>query len=979
MIILLLLFVTYYSTGIGNKLCIYYQNCGGLRTKLNTLYLNILSDNYDILVLTETWLIPSIADGELIDERYTVFRCDRDRVACGREDGGGVLVAVRTELCAARRILPPVAGPPDPLVDYVLLELPPSSGGPPLILFALYIPPGRPLDTYCSYLDPFRDLLIDQNIDNYFMLGDFNIPSLSWLQHGLVSKVTIDNDTSASGKYLVNYLTSINGLQYNSLKNSMDRTLDLFISNMNMCYCTPPPAPLSRVSDLHPPFYVLANLHLNTGSMGRKSVLKYAYTEGSYVDINNDILNIDWYHRLLPISAEMSVALFYEIIYEVIRKRIPLKSCKSSKFPIWFTRALIHIYNDKQKSWLKWKTYNNISDYEQFSLYRRRFKRECRECYRKYLNNIEDGIRNDVKQFWKYVHSRNNKTKIPDTVKYNNEESNDPTRICGMYSDFFKSVYEPSDLSSNTLVQSGSDTNPLASPISSVEITRDKVEKVLSHLDTCKGAGPDGIPPLFLKNTSSSICVPVSIIFNKCIDEGVFPTIWKTANITPIYKDGDKHNVENYRPISLLPALSKVFERLVHNEVYANLQGVLIAEQHGFVMNRSTVTNLLLYTNYLFESMDRGIQVDSVYTDFRKAFDRVDHTMLLRKLAYNGIRGNLLRWFQSYVTNRSQKVVINGFASEGIVVTSGVPQGSILGPLLFVLFINDIGSCIINSNFLLYADDLKIYRGIKVAEDCLKMQQDLDRLSEYCILNKLKLSLPKCKAICFTKNHNVVEFSYTIDHHKLDRVSEIRDLGLILDCRLHLDRYIDHITSKAYKLYGFVMRSCKEFTRPVSYIYIYSTLIRPQLEYATTIWNPYYKIYNDKIETVQRKFLRSVNFKFSRVRLSYEQLLDKYQLLPLHDRRSLHDSMLLYRLCHNVIDCVTLVNQICYLTPSASNRIRENYPHRLFVTGCTRTNAGLRAPLRRIVNTYNIDFSDIDLFAFTAAKFRRLILNKLKG
>lgn len=396
----------------------------------------------------------------------------------------------------------------------------------------------------------------------------------------------------------------------------------------------------------------------------------------------------------------------------------------------------------------------------------------------------------------------------------------------------------------------------------------------------------------------------------------------------------------------------------------------LIPQQHGFVKKRSTTTNLLLYTNYLFENLDNRVQVDSVYTDFCKAFDKVDHLLLLKKIAFNGIRGNLLRWFQSYVTGRVQTVVINGFASNSVVVSSGVPQGSILGPLLFILFINDISECFIHSEFLLYADDLKVYRRITNSDDCLRLQEDLDRFSRYCISNKLHLALPKCKSITFTRKINVVHFLYSLCDTPLEKVSVIRDLGVYLDAKLHLNTHIDHIVNKALRMYGFVMRVCSNFKRPSSYISLYMSLVRSQLEYASIIWNPFYEKYSNQIETVQRKFLRSVNYRCFRSKCSYNNLLSKFSLPTLKTRRLLLDEMFLYKLCHNQFDCIPLTNKISYRIPSRSHRIRAAYPHCLFMTAPCKTNAGERAPLQRITTTYNTFLHSLDIFALSPALFR---------
>lgn len=358
-------------------------------------------------------------------------------------------------------------------------------------------------------------------------------------------------------------------------------------------------------------------------------------------------------------------------------------------------------------------------------------------------------------------------------MSYNNHSTQDPETVCNLFSSFLQSDYQPSTLTPQWSPRyDDSDQCDLLYHLHFDEID---IKKELQKLDPSKGPGPDGLPAVFLKRTAESICKPLHIAFNKCITEGFFPDIWKSAYIVPIHKSGSKHDVTNYRPISIISATSKVFEKLFHSAIYPFIHNDIIPEQHGFVKQKSTMTNLAIYSNFLFRSFDRGVQVDTVYTDFQKAFDRVDHEILLNK----GIRGNVLRWFCSYITNRSLIVVINGYKSGSAGMLSGIPQGSILGPLFFVIFINDINKCFKYTNFLLYADDLKLYKTIKNYNDCLELQDDLNRLTEYCTVNKLNLSVPKCQVISFTKNKAIINYNYNLSSTKLNRVTNLRDLGIL--------------------------------------------------------------------------------------------------------------------------------------------------------------------------------------------------------
>lgn len=824
-----------------DKLTIYYQNCGGFRTKLNTLYFNILSNNYDIIVLTETWLVPHISDNEFIDQRYTVFRCDRDRVLTGKKDGGGVLIAV------LRNLQPSViiSSLSPNISECLIVQLPSSTPKKYNLICVSYIPPKTPEVAYNMLLDKLELELGRLDFDSIILIGDFNLPSLKWSVNNTHMECLTSGGPSP-GRHLVDLLSRMNIKQYNSIFNSTGGILDLALSNTE-CEVYKPNIPLLPEGKFHPSFYLIVKFNAPSPPLKQSnSLTKFNFYKANYDKLNSSILEMSWSSLLNHLSAEEALNVFYEKVFEIIKLNVPLCSSKTRNFPVWFSKSLIHIHKNKSRYWLKWKKYSNISDYEIFSLYRKRFKNECEKCFNKYIISVEDSIQLDANKFWSYVSNRKHKSGIPSQVKLNNKVVNDPVSICNMFSSFFKSVYEPSSLDTSSWqppsVLSDSDVH-----LSDIHLSLQKIQYELKYLDANKGPGPDGLPAIFLKNTSGSVCTPLYIIYNKCLREGTCPALWKMSNIVPVHKSGSRSEVDKYRPISIMSVLSKLLERLIHSVIYPALHKIILPEQHGFVKKRSTTTNLMLFTSFIFESIDNREQVDAVYTDFQKAFDKVDHVLLLNKLAYNGIRGNLLRWFCSYISNRSQRVVVNGFASNSVRVTSGVPQGSILGPLLFVIFINDIKKCFLNTKFLLYADDLKIYKTIHSIADCNLFQDDLDRFSNYCITNKLHLSLSKCNTIIFTKNKNITRFTYTLCEAPLREVTTVRDLGVTLDSKFKLDQHIEQIVSKAFQMYGFVMRAAVDFKRPSTYLHLYKTIIRPQLEYAVPIWNPYFKKYINNV------------------------------------------------------------------------------------------------------------------------------------
>lgn len=256
---------------------------------------------------------------------------------------------------------------------------------------------------------------------------------------------------------------------------------------------------------------------------------------------------------------------------------------------------------------------------------------------------------------------------------------------------------------------------------------------------------------------------PLFYIFNSSLKTGYFPQIWKEGIIVPIYKKYDKSNIRNYRPIIILNVIPKLFKSIFYDGMSSAFESIIIEQQHGFRRGRSTITNLCVYTQYLTAALESGMQVDAVYTDFSKAFDKVNHSVLLSKLEAYGVSGMTLQWLSSYLRDRTLVVKIKGQLSNKIFPTSGVPQGSHLGPLLFIIFINDIKNYIKSCEFICYADDLKLYREIKSIDDMLMLQDDLESLYDWSVINKLPLNFEKCETITFTKKRKTMNYYYNIN------------------------------------------------------------------------------------------------------------------------------------------------------------------------------------------------------------------------
>ena len=311
---------------------------------------------------------------------------------------------------------------------------------------------------------------------------------------------------------------------------------------------------------------------------------------------------------------------------------------------------------------------------------------------------------------------------------------------------YFASVFTNENLTNFPALDPGASVPKLEN----ITITASLVFDELNRLKTDKSPGPEGWPPCIFKEFSDQPSVLLSILFNKSFQSGVLPSEWKIAFVTPIYKKGSKHLACNYRPVSLTSTVVKVMESIIKTNIleHLNSNNLLISHQFGFLEGHSCTTQLLHVMDILTKSLDRGVPVDVIYMDLQKAFDSVPHKRLLYKIEHYGITGNLLRWIDGFLSNRRQRVVLNGEKSCWQDVKSGVPQGSILGPLLFLIYVNDMPKSILSHVFL-FADDTKLIQTISTLADHVQLQTDLDNLAKWCDVWQLKFNVTKCKVIHF--------------------------------------------------------------------------------------------------------------------------------------------------------------------------------------------------------------------------------------
>ncbi|XP_050534985.1 uncharacterized protein LOC126902005 [Daktulosphaira vitifoliae] len=487
--------------------------------------------------------------------------------------------------------------------------------------------------------------------------------------------------------------------------------------------------------------------------------------------------------------------------------------------------------------------------------------------------------------------------------KLDNLHSDDINEIANMFGQFFGSVYSNSSKTTNGSFSNISECVDIKNCYLSIT----EVFEGLSSLHMNLTVGPDLVPEIFLKNCCYSLTRPIHFLLSLSLSSGIFPTIWKTSYVYPIFKSGIRSNIRNYRPITKMSTIPKLFEKLLVSKLYYTFSPILVNNQHGFRTSKSTVTNLLVYYSDLMSIISKGGQVDAIYTDLKKAFDSVNHSILISKLSAMGVGNPMIDWLSSYLSGRKQIVKIGNVTSFTINAISGVPQ-------------------------------------------------DLNKFVLWCFENGLQLNSDKCSQITFSRVKSVYNNQYVINGFDLSRVNHIKDLGVFLSWNLSFSKHISYIYNKALRTLGFIRRNCNEFHDVECLKTLYFSLVRSGLEYGSIIWSPFVASEIKKIESVQNRFLTCLSYKLNKNRINYENFRDSLKMDSLLFRRQYLDIKWIYNLLNNKIDCPEILDKLPFNVPQLSLR-----NHSMFYIPTLAQNYSRNSPVNRMLylcnSLNNFDFN----------------------
>ena len=822
------------NPGPASELSVFNWNVRSIRNKLDTLA--DLAVDYNILCLTETHLDDNICTNDLLLDYFSEpYRKDRNFA------GGGILVYCSESLFCQRRV-----DLESDEFETIWIEI--KLGNLNILLCALYRPPNS-CDLFWNYLEYAIDKAYETT-HNLVITGDINVNLLANRSrhplYDIINQFNLVNtikEPTRIGHTSNTLLDPIFISQSLTFSNSFVIDIDRQISDHNACVS-----------------YIYVTLNLN--ACYKRDV--WLYKKGDYAKFNNLIADFDWESVFSNChSIDEACDIFTAEYISMAKTCIPTRTVtiRPSDKP-WMTSELRKEIKLRDKLHNKYKKNKCSTNSEIFKRQRNKvnnMKKYARLSFYENINGVIDKLyTGDPKSYWKFINRITKQSGTTSVVpplldNIRNTVVSDDQGKANLLNEYFCSISKVDD--------SGIETPYFeprtASTFNALQITHLEVSDILKNLKLGKASGCDLISHQMLKYTSDTVSKPLCTLFNLSLQSKVFPSLWKKAIVIPLFKKGDRHEISNYRPVSLISCIGKVFERIVFKHMYNFLidNNLFYNLQSGFLPTHTTVYQLIEMYEDICDALEKRKHVCLVFCDISKAFDRVWHRGLIKKLECYGFQGAFLDWLTNYLSNRNQNVLINNNKSNIGEIKAGVPQGSVLGPLLFLLYINDIADGL-ESIARLFADDTSLsYSSANLQNIEDTINRDLTKLNDWSKTWLTIFNPNKTELLFISTTSNSDNISFSFDGIHLNPVDSHRHLGVTLTNDAKWSAHITAIYQSCMKKVN-VMRKFKYILNKNTLLRIYKCFILPVLEYACELWDGCSDQDKHRLESIQLEAAR---------------------------------------------------------------------------------------------------------------------------